>query len=142
MGLHKILKIVALVLGVIGAILLAMIWFKGDDEVIANWQSGMDYYMYVAYIIFAIVLFFVVIFVLKGIAGGNIKKTLMSLGAFLLVVVIAYVLATGVETPMRDGKVLSASGSKWVGTGLYTFYILAIVAIGSMIFSGIKKVLK
>ena len=63
----------------------------------------------------------------------------MSVGAFLLVVIIAYVMAEGVETEMRDGEILSASGSKWVGTGLNTFYILAVVAIGSMIYSGIKK---
>ena len=69
MALHKILKIVALLLGVAGVIFLAMIIAKGDEAV-------------------------------------------------------------------------SASGSKWVGTGLYAFYILAILAVGSMVFSGIKKVTK
>jgi hypothetical protein len=43
---------------------------------------------------------------------------------------------------MQDGEMLSASGSKWVGTGLYAFYIMAILAIGAMVFSGIKKVTK
>ncbi len=141
MGLHKILKIVGLILGLIGVVLLAMIWWKGDDEAIATFQSGMDWYMYVAYIMFVIVLVFVLIFVLKGILAGNVKKTLMSIGAFLLIVIIAYVMAEGVETEMRDEEILSASGSKWVGTGLYTFYILGLAAIGSMIYSGIKKMM-
>ncbi len=139
MGLHKILKIVGMILGLIGVVLLAMIWMKGDDEAIANFQSGMDWYIYVAYIMFAIVLLFVLIFVLKGIIAGNVKKTLGIIGAFALIIVIGYVMATGIETEMKDGDILSASGSRWVGTGLYTFYILAIVAIGAMIFSGIKK---
>jgi hypothetical protein len=39
---------------------------------------------------------------------------------------------------LKEG-ILSESGSKWVGTGLYSFYILAIIAIGTMIFSGFKK---
>jgi hypothetical protein len=43
---------------------------------------------------------------------------------------------------MKDGEMLSASGSKWVGTGLYTFYFLAIIAIGTMIVTGAKKIFK
>ena len=54
---------------------------------------------------------------------------------------ISYVLSTGVETPMKDGEVLSASGSRWVGAGLRMFYILATLAILSMIFSGARKIL-
>jgi hypothetical protein len=45
------------------------------------------------------------------------------------------------ETPLKDGEVLSASGSRWVGAGIRTFYILAVVAILSMAFSGVKKIL-
>ena len=130
MGLHKVLRIVALLLAVGGIISLAMVLLNGQ---------GLDAQIYIAYVTLALTVFIVLIYVFKGIFGGDIKKTLMSIGAFLLVVVISYVLAEGVETEMRDGEMLSESGSKWVGTGLYTFYILAIVAIGSMIYSGIKK---
>ena len=48
----------------------------------------------------------------------------------------------GVETPLKDGEVLSASGSRWVGTGIRTFYILAVGAISLMLFSGVSKILK
>ena len=130
MGLHKVLKIVALLLAVGGIISLIMVLLNGQ---------GLDAQMYIAYITLALTVLIVLLFVLKGIFGGNIKRTLISIGAFLAVVVISFVIADGVETPMRDGEVLSASGSKWVGTGLNTFYILAIVAIGLMIYSGIKK---
>ena len=47
--------------------------------------------------------------------------------------------ANGVETPMKDGEILSASGSKWVGTGLYLFYFLLVIALGLMLYTGIKK---
>ena len=43
---------------------------------------------------------------------------------------------------MKDGEVLSANGSRWVGTGLRMFYILATLAILSMVLSGAKKILK
>ncbi|MFT6687978.1 MAG: hypothetical protein ACJAX7_000987, partial [Saprospiraceae bacterium] len=62
MGLHKILKIVALILSVAGIIFLAMIVAKGDEVVQATGE-GVDGYLFVAYITFAIVLFFVIVFV-------------------------------------------------------------------------------
>ncbi len=140
MGLYKILKIVAILLSIVGIIFFALIIAKGDKTV-AETGEGIDGFLYVAYIIFAITIVFVLFFVMKGISGGNIKNTLIAIGAFLLIVVISYVLADG--SPMQVGEeVLSASGSKWVGTGLFTFYIMAILAVGAMVFSSIKKVTK
>jgi len=43
---------------------------------------------------------------------------------------------------MRDGKVLSALGSKLVGTGIRVFYILSIIAVGLMVLSGRIRSLK
>ncbi len=141
MALHKILKIVALLLSVAGIIFLAMIIAKGDTAVVETGE-GVDGFLYIAYITFAITVAFVLFFVVKGIFAGNIKNTLMSVGAFLLIVVISYVLADGNTMPTQDGGMLSESGSKWVGTGLYAFYILAVLAVGAMVFGGIKKVTK
>jgi Na+/proline symporter len=140
MGLHKILKIVALILGVAGMIFWVMLVAKGD-EVVKNTGEGVDPLIYIAYITLAIVLLFVVIFVLKGIVAGNLKKTILTIGVFLVIVIISYMMSSGsVEgLPLQDGKPISESGSKWVSTGLNTFYILAIGAIGSMALSGLKK---
>jgi uncharacterized membrane protein len=141
MALHKILKIVAILLSVAGVIFLGMI-FSSGDEVVQATGEGVDGYLYVAYITLAIVLLFVIVFVLKGLFEGNLKRTLLSVGAFLVIVLISYMLADGTQMQMREGEILSESGSKWVGTGLNVFYILAVLAIGSMVFSGIKKVSK
>ena len=132
MGLHKILKIVALILSLAGIVLWLMILTGGE---------GVEGLIYVAYITLAIILAFVVFFVFKGIFQGDIKKTMLSVGAFLLVVVIAYVMAEGVEAEMPNGKILSAGNSKWVGAGLYAFYILAFVAVGAMAMGSIKKLM-
>ena len=43
---------------------------------------------------------------------------------------------------MKDGEVLSATGSRLVGTGIRMFYFLAIIAIGSMLFASVKKLIK
>ncbi len=142
MGLHKILRIVAAILGVAGLVFWAMLVAKGDDVVKATGE-GVDPLMYIGYITFALVLLFVIVFVLKGIFSGNLKKTLMSVGVFAAVVIVSYVMSSGsVEgLPVIEGKVISETASKWVSTGLNTFYILAIGAIGSMVLSGVKKVM-
>ena len=43
---------------------------------------------------------------------------------------------------MKDGEVLSATGAKLVETGIRTFYFLTIIAIGSMLFSSVKNLIK
>ncbi|HAH33334.1 MAG TPA: hypothetical protein DCL52_00930 [Flavobacteriaceae bacterium] len=139
MGLHKISKIVALVLGVAGVLLWGMLMIKGDEAVIASGGEGLDSFLYVAYLTFAILLVIVVVFVIKGIANGDVKKTLMSVGAFLLIFVISYILADGVESFTKDGELVTAQTSRFIGTGLYAFYILSVVAVVAMAFSGVKK---
>ena len=66
----------------------------------------------------------------------------MGVGAFLVVGLICYFLATGVETPMKEGEVLSAGDTKLIGAGLFMFYALAIIAIGTMLLSSVKKMIK
>ena len=138
MGLHKIIKIVGLILSLIGAVILGMMIMEGDD-VIKETGSGIDAFIYTAYVIFALVLIAVVIFGLKGLLSGNIKNTLIILGAFVVIVGVSYGLADNNQLTLANGELLTESNSKWIGAGLYTFYILAIIAIGSMIISGFKK---
>ena len=73
---------------------------------------------------------------------GKLKKSLIFIGFLIIVIGIAFASSTGVETPMKDGQVLSASGSKWVGTGIRVFYILASVAVLSMIAFGARNIIK
>ncbi len=137
MGLHKIFKIVALALAVIGIIFGIMI--------ISGNEGQIDNMMYVAYAVFIAVVASVVLFTLVNTFTNPaaLKSALMGLGFFALVALVCYFgLATGVETPLRDGETLSAGGSKLVGAGLYMFYALIIIASGTMLFTGIKKMIK
>ena len=148
MNLEKITRIGCIALGVLGLIFLALVFATGDDSIKMSAASG-DYGVITPIIILSqIVLFIAVIvtltFSLRGIAKdkSKMKNALKSAGLFLIVVVIAFVLSSGVETPMRDGKVLSAMGSRLVGTGIRVFFILSIVAVGLMVFPGTKKIFK
>jgi urease accessory protein UreF len=66
----------------------------------------------------------------------------MSIGAFGIVFLIAFLFSSGVETPMQDGKVLSASGARWVETGIRTFYFLTVIAVCSMSYGSVRKLIK
>ncbi|AUP78963.1 hypothetical protein [Flavivirga eckloniae] len=140
MGLHKVLKIVAFALAIIGAIFALMI-IAGDDEQQLSMSGNM---LYIAYTVLGLILVMVLLFVIKGLFAGNIKKTLMTVGAFVLIVVISYSMSSGTDldlTPFTDkGLDVTEDTSKYVGAGLYTFYVLAILAIASMLYSGAKKI--
>ena len=66
----------------------------------------------------------------------------MSFGAFAFVLIIAFIFSSGEETPLQDGKVLSASGARWVETGIRTFYFLTVIALCSMAFGSVRKLIK
>ncbi|MBD3862767.1 hypothetical protein [Olleya marilimosa] len=147
--MHKILKIVALVLSLAGIGILVNIIAKGDEAIKAAALDGdtsiVDPMAIVAYIILGLVLAFVVFFVLKNLftGGKSLKNTLIGVGAFLLVLVIAYAVSGGdVKEYFYNGIVATEGESKMVGAGLVAFYILILAAAGAMLFSGIKKLIK
>jgi hypothetical protein len=72
----------------------------------------------------------------------KLKKALIFIGIFVFIVGVAYVSSSGVETPLKDGNFLSESSSRWVETGIKTFYILSISAILSMVLSSVKRLIK
>lgn len=146
MALHKIIKIVGLLLCILSVVFFVMILNAGDTAIEESFAMGEDvtsvnWALYISYIILGLIVLFVLFFVLKGLFAGNVKKTLMSIGGFLVIGVISYVLASdSIEgLPLNDGVAITNGESKWVGAGLITFYILAILAIVAMVFSGLKK---
>ena len=153
MNLQKIIRILSVAVGILGIILLIRIIGAGDEELKAAAETGdtafVDSYLnpisYVAYVVIGIIVALVVMFSLLNIIKRPrvLKTTLTNVGAFAVVAAIAYFgFAEGVETPMRDGAVLSEGGSKLVGAGLYLFYFLVIIAGGAMLYTGVKKMIK
>lgn len=146
MDVQKLLKIVAIVVGVISIIFLGSIISAGDEAIKAGESSStVTTFMYVSYIVLAIAVITVLFFTLKNLVTNTagLKNTLTGIGAFLVLALICYFgLASGVETQLKDGSILSESGSKLVGAGLFLFYFLAVIAGGTMLVFGIKKMIK
>ena len=148
MNIQTIVKIISAVFGLLGAIFLFRIIGVGDEEIKMAASMG-DFgtvtpLVSLAIAILSIAVIVTVLFSLLSLASSpeKLKKSLVFIGCFLLITGIAYAISSGVETPMKDGEMLSASGSRWVETGLRMFYILATLAVLSMVFSGAKKILK
>ena len=148
MNIQTIVKIISAVFGLLGAIFLFRIIGAGDEEIKMAASMGdfgtVSPLVSLAIAILSIAVIVTVLFSLLSLASSpeKLKKSLVFIGCFLLITGIAYAISSGVETPMKDGEMLSVSGSRWVETGLRMFYILATLAVLSMVFSGEKKILK
>jgi hypothetical protein len=146
--LHKIIKIVAAVISLLGIISLVRIISAGDDAIDAAALAGdtaiVEPMAWAAYIMLGLVLVFVIFFVVKNLVTNTsgFKNTLIGVGAFAAVLIIAYVVSGGdsMTYKLQDG-VATDGQSTMVGAGLVAFYLLLFVAAGAMIFAGVKKVI-
>ena len=145
MNIQTIVKIISAVFGLLGVIFLFRIIGSGDEEIKMAASMGdfdtVSPLVTLAIIILIIAVVVTLFFSLLNLASSSqkLKKSLIFIGCFAIVVGIAFMASVGVETPLKDGEMLSAGGSRWVGTGLRMFYILSIIAILSMVLSGAKK---
>ncbi|MDO7173389.1 hypothetical protein [Mariniflexile sp. AS56] len=138
MNLYKILKYLAYALGIIGAIFALMLMTTDSESMIDN-------ILFVTYIVLFVVIALILIYVLKGIFAGNIKKTLSTVGMFLAVILISYLISSGTDLDLKQfndkGLGITEGVSKNVGAGLYAFYILAAVAVVATFLSSAKKLI-
>lgn len=108
--------------------------------------------IYLAYISLVLTVVIVLIFVIKGLMTNPaaLKKAGISIGLLAVVALISYyaladdsvVDINGKVIELEDGELLTAGTSRWIGASLYMFYILAIVAVGTVVWSGISKLIK
>ena len=143
--MKKIFTYTALALGVLGLILQIVILSQGDDVIKLNALSG-DYgivstMITLALLVLAITVVLTLVFSFGNLAsdGEKLKKALISMGVFVAVVLVAFLFSTGTETLLKNGEMLSAAGSRWIETGLRTFYFLVFIAVGAMLYTGIAR---
>ena len=148
MNYQKITNYLVVVLGVLGLGFLLLILVQGDDTIEMNALQGdfggVSYIIYLAQLILAIAVLLSLGFSLKNLASDKQKMigSLKAIGAFLIVLAVAYLFSSGEETPMQDGVMLSASGARWVETGIRMFYFLTVIAVCSMGFGSVRKLIK
>ena len=139
MNLHKLTKIAAIVISVLSILFLAGL-MAGDDDANNSWISPL---IYMSYFVLAACVAIVLVYVLKNLFSNkeNLKKTMISVGLFLAVVLVSFILADGSDVKVGD-EVITGMTSKLVSTGIWMFYILAFVSIVTMGWTGINKIKK
>ncbi|MBI1287170.1 MAG: hypothetical protein GC178_06280 [Flavobacteriales bacterium] len=101
-----------------------------------------NYGIIICYILFAVATLAAILFPIIQLVQNpkNAKGALIGIGALVVVVGISYALASDVNPGNTEG--VTPETAKQVGTGLYAFYILAIVAVGATIYSEVSKFFK
>ena len=130
---YNILKYTALGLSLLGILFVLLI--------LSDYLFGIDMILYNAYVILFIIVASVLYFGIKNMIGNksSLMNTLKGVGSFLVLFIVCFLIASGEETLMREGKILSATSSKFIGAALFMFYSLIIIASGAMLFFGFKN---
>ena len=142
MDLQKLLKIIAAVVSLASIVFLGSLISAGDEAIKAGESSSsVNSYMFLAYLALLIAILSTIAFTIINIItnSSGLVKTMISVGVFLFLSLICYFIASGNETILKDGSVLTVSQSRLVGAGLYLFYFLSFIAAGTMLFFGVKK---
>ncbi len=142
--MQKILKIVLVVIGVVGAVLSFFFMPSGDDPEAIN-NGSIDLMFLLTWILLIAAAALALFFGLKKMmtTPGGLKKALYAIGGLAVIVAIAYGLSSGDEAKtVADAMAnLGATEStvKNIGMGLNVFFILTAVAVALMVLPGIKK---
>ena len=130
---YNILKYTALGLSFLGILFVLLI--------LSDYLFGIDMILYNAYVVLFIIVSSVLYFGIKNMIGNksSLMNTLKGIGSFLALFIVCFLIASGEETLMREGKILSDTSSKFIGAALFMFYSLIIIASGAMLFFGFKN---
>jgi len=148
MNLQKITNISVVLLAVLALIVLGVIIGQGDEYIEMSAMQGnfgaVSVMINLALFVLLVTVLMTLVFSMKNLFSekSKLKKAGISIGSFLFVFIVAFVLSSGVETPMQDGKMLSALQSKFVEAGIRTFYLLTIIAGGIMVYFSVSKYFK
>ncbi|SDE15499.1 hypothetical protein SAMN05421636_103434 [Pricia antarctica] len=143
--MNKIVKIILIVVGLAGAALWFMLPERDAPVGEATQNAALNAMFWITYILLGIAAIVALAFSLIHLFSdpASIKKTVFVVVGFLLVVAIAYVLADGTDVSVPEmadrGIETSESTIKKIGTGINVFWILTIIAVGAMIWGGVRK---
>ena len=148
MNIQKITNLTVVVLALISLIVLGVIISQGDEYIEMSAMQGnygfVSIMINLALFVLLITVLMTLVFSVKNLFSekSKLKKAGISIGSFLFVFILAFLLSTGVESPMQDGKMLSALESRLVESGIRTFYLLILIAGGIMVYFSVSKYFK
>lgn len=141
----KILRILLIVLLAISAV-LAVLFYAGGEDMSGN-PSYTNIFILWAYVLTGIAVGFAVIFpVFQMITNPkNAKKGLLGIVALVVVLGVAYMMSSTQELGITNADLVKydvPSTLKYAGTMINSIYVLAAVAILSMVYTEVSKAFK
>lgn len=141
----KILRILLIVLLAISALLTILFYGGGED--ISGGPIYTNIFILWAYVLTAVAVGFAVIFPIVQMITNpkNTKKSLLGIVALVVIVGIAYALSSTELLGITNPDLVqydAPSTLKYAGTMLHSTYVLAVVAIVSMIYTEVAKIFK
>ena len=139
---NKTFKLIRTVL-VFAIALIALLFFvqivaKSGGEISDSLEGAINGLFYVTYVVLAVAVLMSVFLWFSELFSHKKKLVEFAISAalFLMVVLIAkYVLASNEPVTYSPTLKIDGNTSNWVDTGLYTFYMMAIIAILSILLS-------
>ena len=109
--------------------------------ILSDTLIGIDILLIVAYLILFVIISSVLFYSFKAIATdkSSLNNTLKMVGSFFVLFILCFLISSGEETLMREGKVLSAFSSKLIGASIIMFYSLIFIASVTMLYFGVKN---
>ena len=147
----KVSKILSLVSGLIGLIaiyFLVRIIMEGDDAVKESLDlqnSLVSPFVQFAKVILLITTVVAVVFSLWNLVRQPklLKKTLVSLAALAVLLLVSYMMASDEATTNMSGNIIkdgeAGSTSKWVSTGIWYSMILGAIGLGFFLWDFVKS---
>lgn len=126
-GMASIGRIAQWILMVLGVLFTIMI-YTGSD-------TGIDGGLWMAYIAFLFAAVAMLAFSLRGLS----RRSLIGVGAFVVLVAVTYALSDGT---VRPGWNISESTSKWIGAGLILMYLSLFGALAAIVYGEVTRMLK
>lgn len=144
--MQKILKIVLIVIGVVGAIMSFFMMPAKDDPEAIN-SIGINIMFLLTWLLLIVATLTALFFGLKKMmtTPGGLKKTLFALGGLAVLFIIGYALSSGEEADavvnVFEGKDIqpTAGTVKTIGMLLNVFFGMTVVAILLMVLPGLKR---
>ena len=133
MNIYKIAVFSALSLSILAVVSVLVI--------LSDTLIGIDILLTVAYLILFAIITTVLFYSFKAIATdkSSLNSTLKIVGSFFALFILCFLISSGEETLMREGKILSAFSSKLIGASIIMFYSLIFIASVAMLYFGVKN---
>ena len=109
--------------------------------ILSDTLIGIDILLTVAYLILFAIISSVLFYSFKAIATdkSSLNSTLKIVGSFFALFILCFLISSGEEILMREGKILSAFSSKLIGASIIMFYSLIFIASVAMLYFGVKN---